>query len=126
MKYFIAGLLVLLAGCGHNVYVHDEKELNETEKTARSGEIEVLLKTLKPGDVITLHLYDGSQLSGQFYSLAEGTVTLQIGSFFRDTDLQNIRGVYYKSESKNMKPLMMAMIGIMMAYIIYEFSQSNN
>ncbi|MBX7153256.1 hypothetical protein K1X84_16635 [bacterium] len=126
MKNFLLLLLLLLAGCGHNVYVHDDKELNETEKTVRTGEIEALLKTLKPGDAIIVYLYDGTQLSGQFYSLTESAVTLQIGSFFRDTDLQKIRGIYYKSDSKNMKPLMFAMIGVMMAYIIYEFSLSTN
>ncbi|NUM81493.1 hypothetical protein HUU42_11870 [bacterium] len=125
MKPLLIGLLLFLAGCGHNIYIHDDKELSETERTARVGEIEAILKALKPGDPVVLHLYDGTQLNGRFYSIAEGVVTLQIGDFFRDTDLQKIRGVYYKSESKNMKPLMLAMIGVMMAYIIYEFSLTN-
>lgn len=125
MKRFLIVLLLFLAGCGHNVYVHDDKELDETGKQTRLAEIEATLKLLKPGDPITLHLYDGTQLNGQFYSLADGVITLQIGNFFRDADLVKIRAVYYKSESKNNKAAMLVLIGVIMAYIMYEFIQNN-
>jgi hypothetical protein len=114
----VAPLLVFIfaAGCSRSYVV---KEYDQ----GKSPGIVEFLATLKTDDEVTLVMKDGSENSGTYYSTQDGYVTIQQGQFFRDYPLADVRMVRYKSESRNVKPAIYVLAGVMVAVIIFEFSQ---
>lgn len=107
---------VLVAGCSRSYVV---KEYDQD----KSPGIVDFLATLKVDDEVTLVMKDGSEYSGSYYSTQDGYVTIQQGQFFRDYPIAEIRMIRYRSESRNVKPAIYALAGVILAIIIFEFSR---
>ncbi len=106
---------LLLAGCARSYAVKEY----DTEKS----DLTAFLATLHPNDEVTLIMTDESQNAGLYYSTQDGYITIQQGRFFRDYPLTAIRAIRYKTESRNVKPMIYALAGVMVAIMIFSFSQ---
>jgi len=87
------------------------------------SDLAAFLATLHVNDEVTLIMTNGTQNAGRYYSTQDGYVTIQQGSFFRDYPLTDIRTVRYRSESRNIKPAIYALAGVMVAIMIFTFSR---
>ena len=86
---------------------------------------EAFLANVNPGDPVILTLSDGTIVTGSFFGYKDGLVTLQIGDFFRDTELSKIQSIEYKSEGKHVKAILIVLITLTGVYIIYEFVRNH-
>jgi len=109
MKLFLI-LIAFTVGCTSSRFIHQD-----------AAQTEAILEKLRPGDPVTITLVDGTTLQGNFFSCKEGLLTLKIGDFFRDTELQKIHLIEYKSESKHMKAMIIVLMALTGGYIIYTF-----
>lgn len=109
-------VFIFAAGCSRSYVV------KEYDHDKSPGIVE-FLATLKTDDEVTLVMKDGSENTGTYYSTQDNYVTIQQGQFFRDYPIADIRMIRYKSESRNVKPVIYALAGVMVAIMIFEFSQ---
>ncbi|MBL7961217.1 hypothetical protein JNL27_13370 [bacterium] len=120
-KYLLlAFVFYLTAGCTSNYYLSEKKELDESDRKNRYAELEQIIQTIKPGDEVTLVLYNGETFDGTFYSNLDGIVSLRMGDAFRDTELSDVRGIALKPQDR-MKKVMMALMFATIAGIITTF-----
>ncbi|MBL7993900.1 hypothetical protein JNM05_00870 [bacterium] len=113
-------LFCLTTGCASNFYLNEKKELDEAERKNRYTELEQIIQTIKPGDAVTLVLYNGETFDGTFYSSIDGIVSLRMGDAFRDLELSDVRGIAIKTQDR-MKKIMMALMFATVAGIVTTF-----
>ena len=109
-RTLIVVILAFISGCttSHLVYQDKAQTIGVLEK-------------LNPGDPITLTLADGTAVQGNFFSYKDGLITLKIGDFFRETEIDQIHEIEFKSEKKYMKALVLTLMSLTGGYIIYTF-----
>lgn len=118
---------MMFVGCSHNYYMRSDEPKDETEKEKRRKEIEsAFMYKIKPGYVIQIRTTNGDMHRGVFYSYMDGIVSMRIYDSFRDFELSDITGMKYDVQGGEMKTIVLGLILVIMAYIIYEFSQEEH
>ncbi len=125
MKIFLPAVFVLLlcGGCTRGYYTNEPAEPDTFTRQARVEEFGQILKSAKAGDPIAVVLYDGTRMAGSFFSCTEGLLTIRVGDTFRDMELAEVRSLSFRSASKQLKTALYVLIGITMAFIVFEFSK---
>lgn len=95
-------------------------ELDDAAKAKRYKELEQILGKLKPGDEVSLLLYNGDTTEGIFYSYLDGFVSLRMDDAFRDTELADVRGISIQPKDR-MKAVTMGLIFASIAGIVITF-----
>lgn len=115
--------MLLCNGCTRRYYVNEPVEPDTLTKQARVEEFGRILKSAKAGDPIAVVLYNGAGMAGTFFSYTEGLLTIRVGDTFRDMELTEVRSLSFKSEGKQFKTTLYVLIGVTMAFIIFQFSK---
>jgi hypothetical protein len=116
---------VLLAGCTRHYYVNETSEPDETTRHARFLHFETILKSAKADDPLTVTLYNGTLITGHFFSYNEGILSIRVGETFRDLELTDVRSMSFKSESKEVKWTIYTLAGLCMGFIVYTFLKNH-
>ena len=116
---------ILFAGCTRHYYINETQEPDESAKRARVQEFERILKSAKVDDPLAITLYNGTLIEGNFYSYAQGILSIRVDDTFRDTELSDVRGMSFKSESRQIKSIVYVLAGLGTCLIVYTFIKNH-